>query len=282
MNYTPRLDAASWVSVQRFVRSCVAKCADRTAYCEADLMQAATRLAAWVVSQPTLKLTRAVAFQPLTIENFTADITAGYSPASRGNRRSMLLRMSEVLLGDAARRTRTAALPASAARAPYTPTEIAQVRLWLKSCGGSQRANAAVLVALGLGAGLSAGEVLGVLASDVSTTAGRTFVTVQGGRPRTVEVHSEWAVGLRIALLDVSPSAWAFCNGRNTGGKNLVTNFVAKTSGVGLAPQSQRMRSTWIVGHLNAGTGTIALMEGAGVSSLEAITRYVKFAANKS
>jgi hypothetical protein len=42
-------------------------------------------------------------------------------------------------------------------------------------------------------------------------------------------------------------------------------------------PQSQRMRSTWITQHLSAGTNVRVLVRAAGVESLEAFTRYLRF-----
>jgi hypothetical protein len=75
----------------------------------------------------------------------------------------------------------------------------------------------------------------------------------------------------------LEPGDWVFGNGRATAGKNLVTNFIAKTTTAGLAPNTQRMRATWIVNQLHAGVGAVPLMRSAGVASLEAITRYVQF-----
>ena len=37
------------------------------------------------------------------------------------------------------------------------------------------------------------------------------------------------------------------------------------------------MRATWIVTHLTAGSPVKALVEAAGVDSLEALTRYLRF-----
>ncbi|MEI2715396.1 MAG: hypothetical protein V9E98_00015 [Candidatus Nanopelagicales bacterium] len=37
------------------------------------------------------------------------------------------------------------------------------------------------------------------------------------------------------------------------------------------------MRVTWIVGHLAAGSPVKALMQAAGVDSLEALNRYLRF-----
>lgn len=277
MTYTPAIPADAWEETRRFVTAAVAACSGKTAYPDRDLLQATTRLAAWTLAQADIPLTRRVVFEPATIERFIAGGLPHYAPASRGNRRSMLLRMSEVLLGDMARRTKLAPLPASSASVPYTPDEVRELRTWVRLASGARRNNAMVLVALGLGAGLSAGEVVGVARKDIVREGRSVLVHVGGARPRTVAVDEAWAVDLLKAVQDAKPTDWVFCHGRVSAGKNLVTNFVAKTETRGLAPNSQRMRATWIVGHLNSGAGVVPLMRQAGVTSLEAITRYVQF-----
>lgn len=59
--------------------------------------------------------------------------------------------------------------------------------------------------------------------------------------------------------------------------KNLIGNFVDKTGPGRVRANAQRMRSTWIVTHLTAGTPVKALVEAAGVDSLEALTRFLRF-----
>ena len=106
------------------------------------------------------------------------------------------------------------------------------------------------LVALGIGAGLSGGEVLGVARRDIVADGSKARVTVGGARPRVVHMERAWAESLLRAVADLEPADWVFGNGRTTAGKNMVTNFIAKTTTAGLAPNTQRMRATWIVGQL--------------------------------
>ena len=277
MTYTPTIDIDIWNATRDFVAASVLKCRHKTAYSSDDLMQATTRLVAWVHEQPELELSRRVVFAPVTIERFVAEGLAHYAPASRGNRRSMLLRMSEALLGDRARRVRLAPLPPSTASAPYSKEEVAELRAWARLSTGARRKTANVLVALGVGAGLSASEILGVCRRDIVADGSKALATVCGSRPRVVLMERAWAETLLRAVADLEPGDWVFGNGRTTAGKNLVTNFIAKTASAGLAPNTQRMRATWIVGQLQAGVAAVPLMQAAGVASLEAITRYVQF-----
>lgn len=183
----------------------------------------------------------------------------------------------ETLLGDKARRVRLAPLPPSTASAPYSKDELAELRAWARLSTGARRKTANVLIALGVGAGLSAGEVVGVTRRDIVADGSKAMVTVRGTRPRVVLMERAWAETLLRAVVDLEPGDWVFGNGRATAGKNLVTNFIAKTTTAGLAPNTQRMRATWIVNQLQAGVGAVPLMRSAGVASLEAITRYVQF-----
>ena len=58
---------------------------------------------------------------------------------------------------------------------------------------------------------------------------------------------------------------------------NSVHGFVARTHGHAPHLTAQRLRATWIVHHLTVGTPLSALMDAAGVMSLEAFTRYLRF-----
>jgi hypothetical protein len=258
MPYTPAIEIESWAQTRAFVTTAVAKCSGKTPYSDGDLSQTTSRLAAWMLEQVDLPLTNRVAFDPLTIERFITNGLPNYAPASRGNRRSILLRMSETLLGDKARRVRLTPLPPSTACAPYTEGEVAELRRWARLSTGARRKSALALVALG----------------------NEMVVNVHGPRARSVRVEGTCAEDLALALRGLESNDWIFCSGRTAAGKNLVTNFVARTETDGTSPNSQRMRATWIVGHLNRGTAVIELMRTAGVASLEAVTRYVQFAEN--
>ena len=59
--------------------------------------------------------------------------------------------------------------------------------------------------------------------------------------------------------------------------KNLIANFVDKTTPGSVRANAQRMRSTWLVTHLSSGSPPKALVEAAGVDSLEALTRFLRF-----
>jgi hypothetical protein len=104
------------------------------------------------------------------------------------------------------------------------------------------------------------------------------FINVTGQRARRVQVDSAWAVDLGDALNERNDDEWLFCPKRDGAGKNLVTNFVARGGSRGIRPNTQRMRATYLVNHLEHGTPVVELMRIAGVQSLDALARYVRFA----
>ena len=70
---------------------------------------------------------------------------------------------------------------------------------------------------------------------------------------------------------------WLFAPAREGAGKNLISNFVVRGGSAGLRPNTQRMRATYLVRHIAAGDSVTQMMEIAGVKSLDALARYVRF-----
>ena len=277
MTYTPSLDADVWDLVQEFVETAVARCSGRTAYSDPELLQACARLAAWASADKRSLLTDKSVFAPRTIERFTAEGLTNYAPASRGNRRSMLLRMSEVILGDKAGRARLVALPASTPSEPYTASEVTRLRRWAERSPVQRRDQAMALVALALGGGLSTGEITAAKCADISQVGDAVFICVRGARSREIQIGIEWSSTVLAAGQAGEGDDWVFCPNRRGGGKNMVTNFIAAGGGSGPRPSVQRMRATWIVRHLQDGASAVQLMTEAGVRSMEALNRFVRY-----
>jgi integrase len=276
--YEPRLDSATWYSIGPFVTAAVAACVAITPYEANALQNVASRLTAWTWESAGLPLERGVVFNRDVIARFIAIGCPGIKPAVRGNMRSQLLRMSESLLDPAVVPRRLNPLPPSDPTTPYSAMELVSLRSWAEAQSTAQRrANAQVLLALGAGCGLSAIEIGEVRVRDISCDERGVLVRVDGGRPRSVAVLREWENALieRRAMLE--PDRYAFRENHTSFYPNLVTNFVDRSRVVGVRPQSQRLRSTWIVHHLEAATPVTLLMRAAGVESLEALTRYTRF-----
>lgn len=278
-NYTPDLPPDDWAVIADFVRAAVTECDCRTPYSARELLAASVRHVHWCVFTAGLPLNRKIVFHRDTIAEYIAYGCSQMSAGSAGNRRSQLLRMSELLLPPEVRTSRLAALPASPPTAPYSTREQVALRSWAAGqVTQYQVVNCHVLLALGLGAGLSAAEVGNIRARHLHCDDHGVLVEVAGKRTRTVPVLAEWEPVLcDVADAAMRPDMYAFRPRRDKTHRNLVGNFVDKTNIARVRPNLQRMRATSIVTHLTAGSPVKALVEAAGVESLEALTRYLRY-----
>lgn len=277
--FAPAVPPHLWLQIQDFVNDAVARCSDKTAYDDVDLRIAATKLTAWSRSVAGLPLEVDVIFRRDTVGNFIATGAPEYRPAARGNLRSQLLRMSEVLLPQH-RVRKLRPLPPSDPTRPYTVQELAVLRVWAETESTTARiANANILLALGLGAGLTASEIGNVRVADLTVDDLGVVVHVDGDRTRNVPVLRAWDAALRARVKTLNPDRYVFRENHGKFYPNLVSNFVARSHVIGPLPQTQRMRTTWVITHLERGTPVRSLMRAAGVESLEAFTRYVEFLA---
>lgn len=140
-----------------------------------------------------------------------------------------------------------------------------------------RRANAAVLMSLGFGAGLSNREIIGAKIQDLALAGPYVIMHVGGERTRVVPVLAEWDLPLRWAIGSGDADRHVFLPGRTYRSPNVPGLFVSTADG-GRQLQVQRMHATWVVHHLDAGTPTLALMRAAGLRSPEALDRYLAFA----
>lgn len=141
-----------------------------------------------------------------------------------------------------------------------------------------------MLLALGLGAGLSTAEILDARSGDVTITQdGTVTVAVRGLRPRVLQVNPRHAPSL-LEGSDDAPDVHLLLAGRTTGvGKNGISNLIDQALRSGAADRRvprvvpQRMRATWLVNHLAAGTRADVLLAQAGLDSLGTLDRYLRF-----
>lgn len=258
-----------------FAAACITDAAV-SSYEPSKLMPAMTALAEWS-SQKGIPLERSAVFARANIERFIELGLPALTAASRGNYRSQILRVAEGLLDDTQAPRPLIALAPSDPSVPYTPDEQTSLREWARKEKKARRADAEVLVALGLGAGLSATEIMNIRARDVlQSTTGAVMVHVAEGRIRTIPLLRRWERTVLRRAAELPGHDYLFIPGRSGAGKNLISNFVAR-GGDKIHVQTQRMRAAWIVTHLAACSPLPELVEAAGVDSLEAFTRYLRF-----
>jgi hypothetical protein len=232
------------------------------------------RLSRWAAKEG-LALDREVILDPATVERF-CQIELAHD-RSRATFRSDLRRMGPQLTRRAPWEPRPAAMAVRMVAMPYSPAEVAL----LKSDARNQstphrRRGARVLLALGLGAGLDGRWVAEVCGDHVMARDGCVEVKVGEPAARSVIVRATWEAEV-LKLADLAGHERLLETRSRT--TNRVTNFTKRlTSPTGhprLSPP--RLRSTWLLDHLNAGTRLDELCRAAGLAGFTVLPDLMAF-----
>jgi integrase len=278
MNYTPEIDAYQWAQIEPFVTSIVTDADGLTPYRSRDLMSSVSRFVLWTWKSAGLPLERDVLLRREVIARYIEAGSPTLGLAARGNARSQLLRIAEALLDSRRAHARLKPLPASDPARPYSRQELSALVSWADhQSTADRRLNAQVLLALGAGAGLSTSEIGQLRVDQIDISADGVTVHILVGRLRSVPVICEWEEALRSRKETTPGGLFAFRPSHTVMYPNLISNFVDRSDVGDVRAHSQRLRSTWLVRQLDAGTPVVALMEAAGLESLEALTRYLRF-----
>ncbi len=211
------------------------------------------------------------------IEAFCVAGLAGRAPSTRGTYRSALYRLAEGVHGPAGQR----ATPFAGARAPapYSPAERAEpAAAAAAQRGPAKRSSALAMIVFGIGAGLRPGELVALRGSDVTRRGHQVLVQVSGPAARVVPVASRYA-GRAWELARRAGSDFVFRPGpADRGSKNFVTNFALGLAADPAAPRLslRRARSTFICGHLAAGTPVPVLLAITGIAEAGSLARYAR------
>jgi hypothetical protein len=209
---------------------------------------------------------------PPVVEAFVVAGLPGRASSTKGTYRSVLRS-----LGSTARPSAASAFCASPARAPYS----AQERAELFALAASQRQawrrrSALALLALGMGAGLRAGELTAAVGDDVWRQPGGVSVRVGAGR--AVPVRGLYAKAIGELAKQAGPG-YLFCPGAaDRAYKNFVNNFCYTLEADLAGPKlsSGRARSSFICDHLAAGTPLRELLYISGICEVESLLRYAR------
>lgn len=274
-NYRPHIDPAYWEAIREFVRHVVIACEGHVPYPVSELYRAASEFALWGWQSAGLPLEVDGLFERSVVAYYVQVGCGQLTAAARGNRRSMLLRMTEHLTSSGP--TRLPPLPPSEPSEPYTQKQTVSVISWARAQSTAERRTSAhVLVCLGLGAGLSAGEIILTRTDDIQRSGGDITINVTSGRARRVPMLREFAQ-LLPHQEQLRPETFAFRPNRSMAYVNAISNFIARGNDGGVKPHTQRMRATWIVRQLEARTPLSVLVKAAGVDSLDALARFERF-----
>ena len=211
------------------------------------------------------------------IEAFCVASLAGRASSTRGTYRSALYRLAEAAGGPAGQR----ATPFAGARAPapYSPAERAELAaVAAAQRDPAKRSSALAMVVFGIGAGLRPGELVALRGDDISRHGRQVIVHVSGPAARAVPVTPDYA-GRAWTLARCAGSGFVFRPGpASRSYKNFVTSFAqgltADPAAAGLS--LRRARSSFICGHLAAGTPVPVLLAVTGIAEAGSLARYAR------
>jgi integrase len=273
--YRPKMADVEWTAIAGYVHDVVARAEPHVTYNAQQLYPVVARLTQFAHAKH-MPLEDETVLDPFTVERFVQFHLGSYNRASRNSMRARIRRVSEALLGESAS-IRTRALGKAEASRPYTPKEIAELDGWALAQPSEERCTSArALLALGLGAGLTGAEIIALRGRHVHTLGQTTQVEVAGADERVVPVLPEWADELNARVAVIDEVGWVFRSEQRGGNINLITDFVSR-NGPHLPLQARRMRATWLVRHLEAGTPVKTLLRIAGLRSAEALDRVLPF-----
>lgn len=270
----------NWAAIESFVRRSVWQVLPSDAQQASKFMTVLSAHVHWCWQHRGYDLEPTVIFRNEVIDDFLQNGTRHLGKRSVATYRSRLTAMQKALLPWQLRTGELTPIGRVGASEPYSQGQVAALHTWAVQQGTVYRkVNGHILLALGLGAGLSAGEVEQVRCRHVVVDDEGVMVEVVGERPRLVPVLAEWEeVVAAVAQAAMNQDQFLFKPKREQAqAKNLIPNFVAETSGRTFSITSQRLRVTWIVTHLVAGTPISALHVASGVKSPEALARYAEF-----
>jgi len=267
------VDADTWKGIECPVRGWVRAAQPGHRRRALQLLHAATHLAAWARAEH-IPVRADTALRDSTIERFCAlaENDGRFSKTTRATIRSHLryLARAQAIPGNA---PQPPELPRARVKAPYSDLEVAGYFALARAQSKEMRRSRLVaLLCSGLGAGCGPADLRYLRGSDVRTCDdGAVEVELRGPRPRTVVVLDRYseelaalaaAAGPQLLIGGVKPERRAVTGGvlsRVEGGRDL-------------APlESSRLRSTWLVHHLRAGTRIDVLMVAAGLRSANSL-----------
>jgi len=281
-NYKPMLPKRLWNGdVENFTRSAVTDFAPTSKREASAAMSAVARLAIWSVHVACQPLERDVVFDGRQVDAFIARGSSGVNDEGTRSLRLRLLRIAaELVVFDPSRRDGRKQ-PKARPFAPYTTKEIVRFR----SQGNTRstplrRHNWMTLLTLGAGCALSTSEIVGLRTDDVLLNDDAVRIAVRGDRARTVICLAEWEGDIRLLVSSPLVSTYLFVKTERPRTPPMyVTRFLDTAAKGGEKFTVERLRSTWMVGHLSAGTPAVPLVRMAGVKSFSTFERLFRYVA---
>lgn len=212
------------------------------------------------------------------IERYVQVGMAGQAEATRATRRSTLRSISARVSPDV---PRPEMIAYRRARAPYEAWQVARfLELAAAQPTLARRRSCTALLALGLGCGLDRQDLAWVRGTDVTNgPGGAVTVIVSGGpRPRSVVALGDYAP--LIASCAARQGERLLIGGWERGRHNVTTPVLERMVTDQRLPRvvPSRLRSTWLVRHLNLRTPLAVLLPAAGLQSSRTLDDLLRYA----
>lgn len=282
LHYIPRsMNKDDWIQVRDFTQSVTLEHVIPTEPDRASLrliMLAVAQAAHVTLNQVGGELTYADVFDPLVVEYVVSQ--TGLTDRAKGVRRSLLYRLGRELNPNWPFDDRTTKYGYKAPDAPYTEQEQHFLTQWAGGLSTDyQRAGATLTLALGLGAGLRAGEMARLRGSDVTVHEdGCVTLTAHGYRntaPREVPVLAEWEQIVSNAAASTGTNGLVLWPNRahaTTESVAAIVSRIGKPHAVAL--DTRRLRTTWIVGHMQNFVPEPVICQAAGLTDLQHFAKW--------
>ena len=275
--YSPRsVPTDVWRRIEILVRTWVRQAEPGAVYEAQYLLNVVTQLALWVegLGQP---LELEIVFHPDTIDRFAREALTHLKAGTRNNYRTMARVVGAAVLGPPLYQPRVLPLQRSDIVHPYSPDEVARLLAWHRGLRTDRyRDNVGVLLAHGLGAGLTSDQVRHHHGADTVRDAHGVLVQLQHPTARDVPVLRRWEDEV-ADIADRAGPGLVFLPNLASDSIRKVPNFIARVPKGDAPPLNMiRLRVTWMVHHLSAGTDIAVLSRAAGVAPHQ-LVKYLDF-----
>lgn len=268
--YTPRMDRVQWAAISEFCRSCVTDFGPDTLVKAKHIMGVVKELAHWANTRG-LDLNREDIFDQSLVLMFLEQ----FGEHQDRTRQTLLTEVARRLSGIEPLtdiRVGRGSLP----HAPYSPAQVAQFYGWARGQASERyRHNAMAILSLMVGAGLSCVELRNLTVGDIIATQSSADLRVGG---RVVPVLDSWAADVYSLVNVLKPRDRVFVSADETMRPSAVVGqFLRGSRGLGPKPTAARLRATWMVQQLVAGTPLDVLLEASGFNDARSLERYLPF-----
>lgn len=259
----------TWAEVQPFVMDVIAtRCAGMSRRQIDEYQRTLAYFGDWVVQTRIVNLAEALSLD--VIDVYTEDRGREVIAVMAERERKMLRTLAGLRPAVERRPVSTVSEP----ERPYTNGELAVFHTWAHNQRSDhQRIGCLAVFALGVGCGLTAGETLAVDGADLVTKCGAPAVRVARDG-RVVPVVDRWRSSFE-QLIDLAPSGLLVSPGARD--RKGAMRTILQCSIGEAKPTPARLRVTWLVAHLEAGTPLAALLPASGMTSTDSLRRAMSY-----